>query len=126
MVAVTCALLLGAPPAATHEGKAFDCRAFGDIPYVVTHSPTHVRMLAWGEFHCTSAGTLSVQVCAARVPAGLDPKPIWCTYSRIEVAAGHKVFVRTRAHACAQTARYVSYVRILGHPWDRGPAGICR
>lgn len=103
-----------------------DCQAFSDIPYAVTHSPTHVRLRAWGEFHCDSASTLAVQVCAVNFLSGLGPKPFWCTYSRIKVTAGGKVFVRTRPHDCALGHRYRSYVRIVGHPWDRGPYAFCR
>jgi hypothetical protein len=124
-LAVACALLIGAPPS-TLARKPLDCRAFADMPYVVTHSPTHPRMRAWAEFHCASASALAVHACAARLPYAVDPKPIWCGYSRVKVAAGGKAFARTLPHDCVPGARSMSYVRIVGHAWDQGPYAICR
>jgi hypothetical protein len=122
---VAAAVLIGAP-SSTQASKPLDCRVFADMPYVVAHSPTHPRMRAWAEFHCASASALAVQACAARLPYEVDPKPIWCGYSRLRVAAGGKAFARTLPHDCVPGARYMSYARIIGHGWDQGPYTVCR
>ena len=125
--AIGVAIALAATPASiAHTGTAFDCRAFGDIPRAIVPSPP--SMLAWGEFHCASARTIAVQVCAARLDGPVTPqlRPIWCRYARVHVAAGGRAFVRTRAHACTPGYDYVSYVRIVGYAWEQGGWRRCR
>jgi hypothetical protein len=85
-----------------------------------------VRRATAGARPPTTASTLSVQVCAARLPYDVEPKAIWCAYSRVKIAAHGKTFVRTGPHGCTPGVGYFSYVRILGYEWDRGPFTICR
>jgi hypothetical protein len=118
--------LAAAPASIAHTGTAFDCRAFGDLPRPAAAAPAN--LVAAGEFHCASARTIAVQVCAARLDGAVTPQlqPIWCRYTRVHVTAGGKAFVRTRAHACMQGYDYISYVRIVGYAWEEGGWRRCR
>ncbi len=125
VAALTATLFAAAVPAGA--GKAFDCRAFADMPHAV--APVPPNLLAWGEFHCASSRTIAVQVCAARLdPGGVTPQlePIWCAYARVHVAAGGRTFARTRVHRCTPGYDYISYVRIIGYAWEQGPWRRCR
>jgi hypothetical protein len=52
-------------------------------------------------------------------------KPIWCVYRIVKVAAGGKTFVRTPSHFCTVGRDYMSYVQILGTPFEPGPFSRC-
>jgi hypothetical protein len=72
-----------------------------------------------------------VRVCAIDIgPAGealtLSPKPVWCVQASLVAPAGHRAFVRTRAHDCTVGSQYVSFVSLNGLATDRGPWTVCR
>jgi hypothetical protein len=124
--ALVVALALGSPPSAAYAATPLTCQAFADFPMPATRVPASPRFVARGEFHCSSASTLAVQVCAIRfLPGRPASRPIWCRYSIVKVRRHGKTFVRTSPHDCVPGYRYVSYVRILGHSWDRGPWQRC-
>ena len=72
-------------------------------PSATSHAPSCRRrraLLAWGEFHCASARTIAVQVCAARLDAPVTPqlRPIWCLRPRPR--GRRRQGVRAHARAC--------------------------
>lgn len=126
---VAFALLLWLSSAASAGSRDSGCRAYGDGPRSAGPNGAIARLSIAGEFHCTAARSLAVEVCAARLdPGGYTAvlAPIWCIHRIVNVAAGGKTFVRTPAHACTVGRNYISYVRILGAPWDIGPFSRCR
>jgi len=126
---VALALLLWLSSAASAGSRDSGCRAYGDGPRSPAPDGAIARLSIAGEFHCKAARSLAVEVCAARLGPGAYTAvltPIWCIYRTANVAAGGKTFVRTPNHVCTVGRNYVSMVRILGAPWDQGPAFPCR
>jgi hypothetical protein len=125
---VALALLLATSPA-SGASRDSGCLAYGDLPWPAPPAGALARISVGGEFHCVKARSLAVEVCAARLAAGgYTPvlKPIWCIYRVLRVPAGGKAFLRTPTHACTVGRDYMSYVRILGTPWNPGPSWPCR
>jgi hypothetical protein len=129
LTGVAVALVLATSPPATGASRDSGCVAYGDLPLPAPPLGAVARLTVAGEFHCTGARSLAVEVCAARLAAGgYTPvlKPIWCVHRIVKVAAGSKAFVRTPSHVCTVGRDYMSYVHILGTPFQTGPFHRCR
>jgi hypothetical protein len=127
---IVVALAALAPASNAQAGvTAPTCHGFADMPRPIDLHSTLPRLYVWGEFHCTTPASLAVQVCGIHyTPAGeiLDEKVVWCIYRIVKVKAGVTAFVRTPIHNCTPGKEYVSYIRIIGQPWARGPWMLCR
>jgi hypothetical protein len=121
--------IVAAPAPAERTGAAASCHGLADMPRPVDLHSTLPRLYAWGEFHCDAQASLAVQVCGIRyTPTGLilDSKVVWCIHRIVRVVPERPTFVRTPVHACTPGKEYVSDVRVIGQPWDRGPSRRCR